>query len=299
MIIMNNMIKLGNNNLQSKILIALFLSIISPFKTELIILSIMIVIDTITGSLYAMKMLKFSSTGLKRSLKKIIFYSLCLLVVRLVEIGISSFYSTTLLTNIIASTLLIIEATSSLENLVLLGVPLPKGIVDFILKQISNTPISNLVLSSTQRQDYLEEINDMLNIALPTIEDKNFKRLLEIKFEEWASLLNHIDIEFTTIYSDNKEILFFRISSLVSATRLRIRERWQKEEIPYECIKHLEDWHESKVTKWLASLKLVCFNDHDMDKKKTEIIEKLIVFLYKNITQIKKAELDKLKGCKT
>jgi hypothetical protein len=124
MIIMNNMIKLGNNNLQSKILIALFLSIISPFKTELIILSIMIVIDTITGSLYAMKMLKFSSTGLKRSLKKIIFYSLCLLVVRLVEIGISSFYSTTLLTNIIASTLLIIEATSSLENLVLLGVPL-------------------------------------------------------------------------------------------------------------------------------------------------------------------------------
>ena len=67
MIIMNNMIKLGNNNLQSKILIALFLSIISPFKTELIILSIMIVIDTITGSLYAMKMLKFSSTGLKEA----------------------------------------------------------------------------------------------------------------------------------------------------------------------------------------------------------------------------------------
>ena len=55
MIIMNNMIKLGNNNLQSKILIALFLSIISPFKTELIILSIMIVIDTITGSLYAIR----------------------------------------------------------------------------------------------------------------------------------------------------------------------------------------------------------------------------------------------------
>lgn len=220
-----------------------------------------------------------------------------MLVIRLVEIGISSIYSTTILTNIFASTLIIIEATSSLENLVLLGVPLPKGISDFILKQISNTPISNLVISSTHRQDYIEEINDMLSVALPIVEDKYFKRLLEIKFEEWTSLVNHIDVDFSSIYSDNKEILFFRISTLVSATRIRIRDRWLKEGIPAECIKSFNDWHEIKFTKWLATLKLVCLNDNDMDKKKTEIIEKLIVFLYKTITDIKKAELHKLKGC--
>lgn len=297
--IMNNLIKFSTNNLQNKVLMGICLSIISPFKTELIILALMIMLDTITGTLYAIKMRKFSSTGLKRGLKKILFYSLFLLVIRLVEIGISSLYSTTILTNVIASTLIIIEATSSLENLVLLGVPLPKGITDFILKQISSTPITNLVLSSSQRPDYIEEINDMLSVLLPTIEDKNFKRLLEIKFEEWTSLVNHMDVDFNSIYSDNKEILFFRISTLVSATRLRIRDRWQKEGVPSECMKAFDDWHEIRVTKWLATLKIVYYNDNDMDKKKKEIMEKLIVFLYKTITDIKKAEIHKSKGCKT
>lgn len=297
MAIMNNVVKLSTNNLFNKITMGIFLSIISPFKTEIIILVLMLLLDTFTGTIYAIKMRKFSSTGLKKGLKKVFFYSLFLLVIRLVEIGISSIYSTTILTNIFASTLIIIEATSSLENLVLLGVPLPKGISDFILKQISNTPISNLVISSTHRQDYIEEINDMLSVALPIVEDKYFKRLLEIKFEEWTSLVNHIDVDFSSIYSDNKEILFFRISTLVSAARIRIRDRWLKEGIPAECIKSFNDWHEIKFTKWLATLKLVCLNDNDMDKKKTEIIEKLIVFLYKTITDIKKAELHKLKGC--
>lgn len=296
---MNNLMKLSTDNLQNKIIMGIFLSIISSFKTELIILVLMIILDTLTGTLYAIKMKKFSMKGLKRGLKKILFYSLLVLVIRLVEIGISSLYSTTILTNIITSTLIIIEATSSLRNLVLLDVPLPKGIADFILKQVSNTPISNLVLSSTHNKDYIEEINDMLNVVLPIIEDKNFRHLLEIKFEEWTSLVNHIDIDFNKIYSNNSEILFFRLSTLISATRLRIRDRWQKEGIPSDCTKTFDDWHEIKFNKWLATLKLACINDTDMDKKKTEIIEKLIIFLYKTITDIKKAEIDKLKGCKT
>lgn len=296
---MNNLMKLSTDNLQNKIIMGIFLSIISSFKTELIILVLMIILDTLTGTLYAIKMKKFSMKGLKRGLKKILFYSLLVLVIRLVEIGISSLYSTTILTNIITSTLIIIEATSSLRNLVLLDVPLPKGIADFILKQVSNTPISNLVLSSTHNKDYIEEINDMLNVVLPIIEDKNFRHLLEIKFEEWTSLVNHIDIDFNKIYSNNSEILFFRLSTLISATRLRIRDRWQKEGIPSDCTKIFDDWHEIKFNKWLATLKLACINDTDMDKKKTEIIEKLIIFLYKTITDIKKAEIDKLKGCKT
>ncbi|SCN25817.1 toxin secretion/phage lysis holin [Clostridium sp. N3C] len=296
---MNNLMKLSTDNLQNKIIMGIFLSIISSFKTELIILVLMIILDTLTGTLYAIKMKKFSMKGLKRGLKKILFYSLLVLVIRLVEIGISSLYSTTILTNIITSTLIIIEVTSSLKNLVLLDVPLPKGIADFILKQVSNTPISNLVLSSTHNKDYIEEINDMLNVVLPIIEDKNFRHLLEIKFEEWTSLVNHIDIDFNKIYSNNSEILFFRLSTLISATRLRIRDRWQKEGIPSDCTKTFDDWHEIKFNKWLATLKLACINDTDMDKKKTEIIEKLIIFLYKTITDIKKAEIDKLKGCKT
>ncbi|NLZ47186.1 MAG: phage holin family protein [Clostridiales bacterium] len=296
---MNNLMKLSTDNLQNKIIMGIFLSIISSFKTELIILVLMIILDTLTGTLYAIKMKKFSMKGLKRGLKKILFYSLLVLVIRLVEIGISSLYSTTILTNIITSTLIIIEVTSSLRNLVLLDVPLPKGIADFILKQVSNTPISNLVLSSTHNKDYIEEINDMLNVVLPIIEDKNFRHLLEIKFEEWTSLVNHIDIDFNKIYSNNSEILFFRLSTLISATRLRIRDRWQKEGIPSDCTKTFDDWHEIKFNKWLATLKLACINDTDMDKKKTEIIEKLIIFLYKTITDIKKAEIDKLKGCKT
>lgn len=281
------------NSLSTKLAISAVVSIFSPFKVELIILCIMILIDTITGGAYALKIKKFCSSGLRRGFKKIIFYSLCIIVIRLLEIGLASLVTTNLLTNIVISFLIITEAISSLENLTLLGVPLPSGLAKFIIKQIKSETVRELVLSGIHKKEYMNEINDMLDFNLPNIKDQHYKKLLEIKFNEWALLVNYIDNEFSTIYSENKEILFFRIFTLINATMIRIHEKWVIEGIPTNYIQSFNDWHDPIVKKWITSVKLLCFNEDDMDKKRVQIIEKLIVALYRTLTDIQKVEFFK------
>lgn len=281
------------SSLSTKLLISAIISVFSPFKVELIILCVMILIDTITGGAYALRTKKFCSNGLRRGFKKIVFYSLCIVVIRLLEIGIASLVSTNLLTNIVIGFLITTESISALENLTLLGVPLPSGLTTFIIGQIKSPPLKELVLSGLSKHEYIDEIKDMLDFNLPNIKDDSYKRLLEIKFNEWAQLVNYIDNEFLNIYTENKEILFFRISTLINATITRIQDKWRTENIPTEYIDSFNDWHTPNVTKWIAGVKQICTGDDEMEKKKTQIIEKLIVALYRTITDIKKAELFK------
>lgn len=281
------------NSLSIKLLISLLISVFSPFKVELIILCLMILIDTITGGTYALKTKRFCSNGLRRGFKKVVFYSLCIIVVRLLEIGLASLLSTNLLTNIVIAFLIITESISTLENLTLLGVPLPSGLTPFIIGQIKSTPLKELVLSGLSKHEYIDEIKDMLDFNLSNLKDENYKKLLEIKFNEWAQLVNYIDNEFLSIYSKNKEILFFRISTLINVTISRIQDKWQSENIPTEYVDDFNAWHRPNVIRWRAEIEQICTDEEDMDKKKVRIIEKLIVALYRTITDIKKAEFFK------
>lgn len=286
---MNDLLKVLNP-LPAKLTFGTLLSLFSPFKVELVILCTIIAIDTITGSAYAFKLKKFSSSGLRRGFKKLFFYSLCILVVRLLEIGISSLITTTMLTNLVTGFLILTESISSLENLTLLGAPLPPKLSTLILKQIKGTPLNELVLPGVERKEYFDEINDMIDFNLPNIKDENFKKLLEIKFNEWAQLVNYIDIQFDSLYSLNDEILFFRVSSLINITRSKINDRWMREDIPNDYILAFNDWHGPRVVRWLESIKQICTSNSDAEKKKTQIIEKLLILLYQTLTDIKKAE---------
>lgn len=281
------------NSLSIKLVLGGILSLFSPFAVELAVLITMIAIDTITGSAYAVKINKFSSSGLRRGLKKVFFYSLCILVVRLLEIGISSIISTNMLTNLVVGFLIFTEAISALENLTLLGVPLPAGISKFLIKQIKGTPLSDLVLSSSNRREYIDEINDMVDFNLPNISDEDIKRLLEIKFNEWAQLVNYFDVQFDNLYSSNNEILFFRVSSLINATMNKISDRWSTECVPEHIVTAFSDWHNPRVTKWIDGIKLICLSDIDMNMKKAQIIEKLLVALYQTLIDIRKVEFFK------
>ncbi|WP_163195864.1 phage holin family protein [Clostridium thermarum] len=281
------------NTLSVKLVISTVVSIFSPFKAELIILGIMIIMDTITGSIYAIRTRKFCSAGLRRGFKKILFYSLCIIVIRLLEIGIISLITTNLLTNLIISFLIINEAISSLENLTLLGVPLPFGLTNFIIKQIKNETVKELVLSGMNKHEYIYEINDMLNFNLPNIKDSNYKSMLEIKFNEWAQLLDYFDAQFKNIYSENNEILYFRVSTLINATIARIRDKWRAEGIPDSHINFFNEWHDPRVVKLRSNINEICTSDFDMEKKKSLIIEKFITALYQTLIDIQKADFFK------
>jgi len=106
-----------------------FGSIELPF----VILMILIIIDTATGISRAIKYDRFSSRGFRKLIKKIVLYSTCIVTVRLLEIGVLSLIKTSLLSQITVAFLIITEAISILENLTLLGTPIPAKLIKLFL----------------------------------------------------------------------------------------------------------------------------------------------------------------------
>jgi toxin secretion/phage lysis holin len=285
------------NTWYAKLMLSFIVALFAPFQIGLIVLLTLIILDTITGTIYAISIKKFNSTGLKRGLKKLFIYFCCILIVRLTEIGLESFIRTIYLTNLIISYLILIESTSALENLTLLGIVLPKKIKDLILSQISTNEFKGLLQEESLKKEYIQEILQMIDYHFPAINDYKIKNLLHIMFDEWAQFINLVDIEFSKTSSDNTELLYYRIFSLIKATSARINENWLKENIPKDCIVRFNLWYEKRIVLWLSDIKDICFSDMAMDKKKTAVMEKVILSLYKTLTEIQRLELCK-DGCK-
>ena len=278
---------------QLKLIISVFVALFSPFKVTLLVLFTLIIIDNLTGSVYAISIKKFSSTGLRRGLKKIFIYSICILVVRLAEIGIKPLLDTIYLTNSIIAYLILTEALSSLENLTLLGVALPTRLKAFILNQIQIKGLKDLLQEDSEKRDFMQEVLEMVDYYFPVIKDYKIKQLLDIKFKEWAQFINIIDNEFSKSSSDNSELLYYRISNLIHSTIVRINEKWIQEGISKECIDTFNTWHSKRITILLSDIKNICQNKEPLNQKRIAIIEMVLLFLYKTLTDIQKQELCK------
>ena len=135
-----------------KMIFAVATALFSPFKISLFILISMILIDTLSGSIYAIRINKFNSKGFRRGLNKILIYFICILVVRLLEIGISPIFNTTHLTEFITGYLILTECLSALENLNLLGAPIPSGIAKIIIGNIKNNTFKQIVLDGVNKK---------------------------------------------------------------------------------------------------------------------------------------------------
>jgi toxin secretion/phage lysis holin len=276
-----------------KLFISIIITLFSPFKISLVALLTLITIDTITGCIYALSIKKFNSTGLKRGLKKLLLYAVCILIVRLAEIGIDQIFRTTYLTASIISYLILVESISALENLTLLGVPLPVKIKNIILGQIKSKELKQLLQMENNKKEYVQEILEMINIYFPTIGDYKIKHLLDILLKEWAQFISTIDVAFSKNAVESPDILYYKVSNFIQTTILRMNEKWEQEQISEECINAFNLWYEKRIAILSISIKDICYSKDTMDKKKTYIIEKIILGLYQTLTEIQKQELCK------
>jgi len=121
----------------SNIIIKLFLILIPTGlfvfteDQELMIQSLfwIVVLDTVLGTILAIKLRVFSSIGMGRFVKKIIPYSLVLLTVHLTDLSLSTGDNLLFLTG---SYLIFREAVSNLEKGVILNVPIPKKVMSLL-----------------------------------------------------------------------------------------------------------------------------------------------------------------------
>lgn len=257
-------------------------------RVSYIVLLVLISIDTFTGVLKAVKYQRFSSSGFIKLFSKIILYSLSILTVRLLEIGLDSFINTTLLSQITVAMLAIAESISILENLTLLGVPLPSNFIKKLFGDLV-LPIVGKVTGNTSYIDkYILEINDIIKYTLPTFNDDCMKHLLIINFEVWKNVAMQINNALTEKESKNNDLIFYKVKVLVQSAFNETREKWAEDKISDECIERFNINHQHKVNAWMKKVNDICFSQNDIQVKKEQLIESIVVLLYQTIVDAKK-----------
>lgn len=276
------------NDWPFKLLFGTIVAAFAPFKISIIILFIMIIIDTLCGSIYAVKIKKFRSSKFKKFLPKLITYFLAVIVSRLLEIGLSELFETILITKIIIGFLTLTEAMSIMEKLTLMGVPIPSGLLNFILKAIKKLTLGDLFTEATAIQEYINEMNDMINYQVPNIHPDELQEMVLIKLEEWKRAISLIDVQFSNNETINNELLFLRLTGIATATSSLVEEKWEKAGIPADYISKVNKNHRPRVDNWTTSIKEICMNSDKLENKKKAVIEKIIVLMYLYVLDIQK-----------
>lgn len=148
----------------------------SPFKISLLILLVLIILDTITACSYAIKIKKFTSRRFQRAVKKIAVYFTTVFVIRLLEVGVMTLIKTDIATRLILSFLILTEAISILENLTLLGLPIPPAILKLILGSLNLNKFNDIFGKELNAKSYNKEIDDVIQYQIPYIENEVLKR---------------------------------------------------------------------------------------------------------------------------
>ncbi|MTI46606.1 phage holin family protein [Sporosalibacterium faouarense] len=268
--------------------LALFKSLFGTINISYIVLLILIALDTFTGMSVALKYHRFSSKGLCKLLKKIITYSMAILTIRLLEVGILTIVETIFISQVVVTFLQVTETVSILENLTLLGVPLPANFINFLIKHIKIPGLSDAIRLGRNEQKDLTEIDDIINYQIPTFEDKNVRELLKIKFNFWRTIAFNI----RTIFDDNNntssEHIYYKFMSLMEIELKDMNKELKNADIPNEYLEKFEKNYRPQVDSFLQYMKGVCNSEKNNDEIKDDIINKIVVLSYETILKTHK-----------
>lgn len=266
-----------------------FLSeIFTNIQTSYIILLVLIALDTFTGIFTAIKYKRFCSKGLCKFIKKIIPYSFSIITVRLLETILAPLVTTTMLSQVTIAFLAITESVSILENLTLLGVPLPANILPLLIKTLKIPGLNTVLENSKDKAKEFSDIDDIINYQIPTFEDKAMRTFLEIKYDAWKTIINQIVlIDETT--TDNPDILYYKILSIVKLGLDDVNKKWAKEKIPPKYIRNFSEKNQAKVDKCFDKLKVTCYSEKTTKEKKDQIIDCIVIILYQTIIDARKS----------
>lgn len=252
-------------------------------RLSAIILLGLLFLDTTTGATAAIKFKRFNSRGLQKFIKKVLTYGLCILTVRLLEVGVLSLVKTTLLSQITVAYLIITEAISILENLTTLGVPLPSNFIPYLLNYLKIPGFKNGFNLYRDIEKDISEIEDMIKYQIPMFHDEQIRILLKIKFEVWKGVTIHINNLLKERDAQNPELTFYKVMSQIEMGFKEMEGEWKAQDISPEYIVQFNAGHQPKVDQWLQKVKDICFSTVPIQKKKEQIIDSMVTILYQTI----------------
>lgn len=279
----NNLLEVGFISTLIAVMSESFISIHVSYS----ILVLLVCIDTIIGIIYARKMQRFSSRGLKKIVNKIFTYSISIITIRLLEIIIVEIYSTSFLTNTIIAFLALTEVVSIMENLTLLGVPISTRILSIVLETLKIGQISKETKEDTS--DYTKEIDDIINYQLPEfVGFKEMRKLNEIQFVVWKDIVKQIDMSFNTEKMLSNEYVYYKTISLIELGLKDMKIRWQEEDISFEYIISFSRLLRRMLDKLKIKINDISYSSDNILVKKQKLIESIITMLYKYVLEAQK-----------
>jgi len=239
---------------------------------------------------YTIRLRRSSAYKFKGLPIKMVIYFTGIITARLLEIGINPIVDTKAFTHIIIAYLTITEAIDVLKKLTLLGLPLPTGFVRVIMRYLKSPTLEELFDSNSSSNNFIAEVNDIINYQIPNIHSEEIRAILRIKFEEWAHAIHKVDLILSETNSEVNDLIYYKLTSIMNTTRDIIEERWKEENLSQCCISLFNDWHKHRKEGLEYSLREICYSDNTMPCKKKLIIERIVTSLYQTIVDIQKEE---------
>lgn len=292
-----NSLKIFTQQWPIKTVIGIMLAAFPPVWAVFIILILLILLDTITGIIQAIQLKRFNSRILRMAVKKIITYSVCILTTRLLEQGVDFFFQTTAITQTIIGFLIVTEAVSILENLTLMGVPLPKGLVDIILKNLKAVGLKTMIQESIDESHDLKEIDEIIYYQLPTFKNEDLKKLLQVMCDVWSRLIIFIRTDLDKNNMTSNDILYYKVMTYVEINMKEKEEKWKEDRIPEECIDSFNKCNEKRIASFFENIKNICYSEKNIEEKIRELVDRIMILAYQTIADAHKSEQETKGGC--
>jgi len=279
-----------SNLWQIKALTGLLITLFSPIWASFIILLALILIDTFTGVALACRFRRFSSNGLRKAVSKIAMYSISIITSRLLEMGVLYFYETFFVSQFIVGFLILTEVISIIENLVLLGVPIPKNFISILLKNIKIFGLESVLRQSMEDYSEAKEIEEIINYQLPAIKNQQMRKLLEIQFEGWSKVILFIKRSIEDEREASGDLLYYKILAYIETVKKEEDERRKEMNISKNCIEEFDKWHMHRKDLFLQNVKSICYSVEEEKDKKQDLVDRIMILIYQTVLDIYKSE---------
>jgi len=285
-----NYFKNAANFWQIKALTGLFITLFSPVEVSFIALLVLILIDTFTGMAQACKFKRFSSNGLRKAVNKIVMYSVAIITARLLEMGILYFFITFVFSQFIVGFLILTEVISIVENLILLGVPIPRNFISVLLRNIKILGLENIVRQSIDDYSQSKEIEEIINYQLPSIKNQQMRKLLEIEFEGWSKVILFIKRSIEDESESSSDVLYYKIMAYIQTVSKEGDEKRREINLSKNCIEEFDKWHAQRKDLFLQNIKNICYAVKEPKDKKKELVDRVMILIYQTVLDGHKSE---------
>lgn len=278
---MSRLFSLAEISFFSTIMGILF-NVLGGFQVSGSILITLIAIDTILGMKAAIKYRTFASRGFVKFFKKIVLYGTTIITIRLLEIGVVAIVKTEMLSQVMIAFLIISETISILENLTILGVPIPSNFVSMMINNLKIIGFDKDLKNTISNEKDILEIDEIIRYQLTNFKNDDIGKLLKIKFRVLRTVAQQIN---DIIDEDdlNKERLYYKVMSLAEASFKEMEYQQKQDKICSECLTEFKKINDLKVEKWLKKVEEICYSDKSIQLKKEDIIDSIVVILYETL----------------